>query len=62
MEMNWDKLLILVGQLGVLAVLGTLVCLGHNDTVQTGLMAVCGSIAGVGIYSAVRKSGPADPV
>ena len=59
--MNWDKFLILAGQLGVLAVLGALVCLGHNDSVQTGLMAVCGSIAGVGIYSTARKSNTGDP-
>jgi hypothetical protein len=59
--MDWNKALVLVGQLAVLAVLGTLVCLGHNDQVQTGLMAVCGSIAGVGLYAATRKSTPPDP-
>jgi hypothetical protein len=58
--MDWNKGLIMLGNLAVLAVLGTLVCLGHNDQVQTGLMAVCGSIAGVGLYSA-RKSSPPDP-
>lgn len=59
--MDWNRALILGGQLAVLAVLGALVCLGHNDAVQTGLMAVCGSIAGVGIYSSARKSNPQDP-
>ncbi len=59
--MDWNKLLVLGGQLAVLAVLGTLVCLGHNDHVQTGLMAVCGSIAGVGLYTTLKKSSPPDP-
>lgn len=59
--MNWDKVLILTGQIAVLAVLGTLVCLGHNDQVQTGLMAVCGSIAGVGLYAGTRKSNTPPP-
>lgn len=56
--MDWNKLLVLTSQLAVLAVLGTLVCLGHNSAIQDGLMAVCGSIAGVGLYQAVRKSPP----
>lgn len=59
--MNWEKCMMFISQLAVLAVLGTLVCLGHNDAVQSGLMAVCGSIAGVGIYSAARKSPSPDP-
>lgn len=54
--MDWNKCLLLIGQLGVLAVLGTLVALGKNSGVHDGLMAVCGCIAGVGVYSAVKKS------
>lgn len=53
--MNWDKLFIFVGQLAVLAVLGSLVALGRNDMVQSGLMAVCGSIAGAGLVTAVKS-------
>lgn len=48
--MNWDKFLILVGQLVVVVVLGVLVACGHNGTIQDGLLAVSGSVAGVGIY------------
>lgn len=59
--MNWEKCFVFVGQLAVLAVLGTLVALGKNSGIHDGLMAVCGSIAGVGLFQAVRKSTPKDP-
>lgn len=60
--MNWEKALILIGQLGVLAALATLVALGHNSGIQDALMAVCGSIAGIGAYQALRKSNsPSQP-
>ncbi len=58
--MNWDKCLILIGQVAVLGVLGSLVALGHNSAIQDGMMAVSGSLIGVGLYQAVRSksSGP----
>lgn len=59
--MNWDKAFVMIGQLAVLAVLGSLVALGHNSGIHDGLMAVCGSVAGVGLYQAVRKSSAKDP-
>lgn len=57
--MNWDKFIVLSGQIVVVIVLGVLVALGHNSSVTDGLLAVCGSVAGVGIYQTVNsKSKP----
>lgn len=56
--MNWDKLLILGGQVVVVIVLGVLVGTGHNGAVSDALLAVCGSVAGVGIYQTLVKSKP----
>lgn len=60
--MNWDKALVLAGQVAVLGVLGALVALGHNSGIYDGLLAISGSIAGVGLYQAVRSKSPKDPV
>lgn len=53
--MNWDKLLILGGQVVVVIVLGVLVGTGHNGTIQDGLLAVCASVAGIGAYQTLTK-------
>lgn len=53
--MNWDKLLILGGQCVVIVVLGCLVGSGHDGTIQDGLLAVCASVAGIGVYQAFSK-------
>lgn len=50
-------------QVVVVIVLGVCVSLGHNSAITDALMAVCGSIAGTGVYSQVKatKSNKADP-
>lgn len=50
------EICVLVAQVAVLIVLGVLVGLGHNSAIQDGLLAICGSIAGVGIWDKVRSS------
>lgn len=53
-----DKWLVLGGQIVVVVVLGILVALGHNSYITDGLLAVCGSIAGVGLYKTFTKPTP----
>lgn len=53
--MNWDRCLVVCSQLVVIVVLGTLVGLGHNSAIQDGLLAVSGSVAGLGLYKTVVK-------
>jgi len=54
--MNWDKFLVLGGQIVVVVVLGVLVGCGHNSSITDALLAVCGSIAGVGLYQTVTRA------
>lgn len=55
--MDWNKLVLLGAQCIVVAVLGALVLCGHNSAVTDGLLAVSGSVAGIGVYqTVVRKS------
>lgn len=51
--MDKAKLLILIGQIAVLVVLGVLVGLDHDGPIQDGLLAVAGSIAGIGLYDTI---------
>ncbi len=51
--MDWNKLVFTIGQGLVVVVLGVLVALGHNSGISDGLLAVCGSLAGIGIYQTV---------
>lgn len=48
--MDWNKLVFTAGQAVVVVVLGVLVGLGHNSAISEGLVAICGSMAGVGVY------------
>jgi len=52
---DWHKLAVLGAQCVVVAVLGVLVLCGHNSAVTDGLLAVSGSITGIGVYQTVRK-------
>jgi len=52
--MDWNKLAILGSQCVVVVVLGVCVAMGHNSYITDGLLAVCGSLAGVGLYSSVK--------
>jgi len=38
----------------VVIALATLVGLGHDSAIQDGLLAVCGSLVGVGLYERVK--------
>ena len=46
--------LLLIGQCVVFVGLAVLVGLGHNSAITDALMAVSGSIAGVGLYETVK--------
>lgn len=60
--MDWNKCVIIGSQVVVVVVLGVLVGLGHNSAVTDGLLAVCGSVAGIGVYKAFNESKPKPPV
>lgn len=54
--MDWNRTVLLTCQVAVAVVLGVLVGLGHDSTINDALLAVCGSVAGVGVYQAVKKT------
>ena len=56
--MNWERLGVLGSQCVVVIVLGVLVGLGHNSAINDALLAVSGSIAGVGVYQTVTRGKP----
>lgn len=53
--MDWNKCAVLGAQCVVVVVLGVCVALGHNSSITDALMAVSGSIAGVGLIQTVTK-------
>lgn len=52
--MDWNKLVIVGSQCVVVVVLGVCVAMGHDSYITDGLLAVCGSLAGMGLYSQVK--------
>jgi hypothetical protein len=52
--MDWNRGALLLSQCVVVIVLGVCVASGHNSAIHDGLLAVCGSIAGVGVFQAVK--------
>jgi len=52
--MDWNKLVIIGAQCVVVVVLGVCVALGHNSYITDALLAVSGSLAGIGLYSQVK--------
>jgi hypothetical protein len=52
--MDWNRLVVIGAQCVVVVVLGLCVAMGHNSYITDGLLAVSGSIAGVGLYSTVK--------
>jgi len=52
--MDWNRCVLIASQVAVVVVLGVLVALGHNSAVTDGLLAVCGSVAGMGVYKALN--------
>ncbi len=53
--MDWNKTMILGAQCVVVVVLGICVAMGHDSAVTDGLLAVSGSLAGVGLFQAGTK-------
>lgn len=53
--MDWDKAVIVGSQCVAVVVLGVCVALGHNSLITDGLLAVSGSLAGVGLLSTVKS-------
>ena len=51
--MDWNRLVVIASQCVVVIVMGTLVGLGHDSVILDALLAVSGSLAGVGIYHTV---------
>ena len=53
--MDWNRAIVLGAQCVVVVVLGVCVAMGHNSAVTDGLLAVSGSVAGIGVIQAVSK-------
>jgi hypothetical protein len=53
--MDWNRAVLIAGQALVVCVLGGLVATGHDSYITDTLMVVCGSLAGTGVYSAVKS-------
>lgn len=53
--MDWNKASLLAAQCVVVVVLGVCVALGHDSVITDALLAVSGSVAGVGVFQAVAK-------
>lgn len=53
--MDWNRCVVIGAQCVVVVVLGVLVGLGHDSVITDALLAVSGSIAGVGVVQAVAK-------
>lgn len=53
--MDWNRLVLVGAQCVVVIVLGVCVAAGHNSSITDGLLAVSGSIAGVGLFQVVKR-------
>lgn len=51
--MDWNRMVVIISQCVVVIVMGTLVGLGRDSIILDALLAVSGSLAGVGLYHAV---------
>jgi hypothetical protein len=52
--MDWNKGVLMGAQVVVVIVLGTLVALGKDSAITDALMVVSGSLAGTGLYQALK--------
>jgi len=52
--MDWNRGALLLAQCVVVVVLGVCVAMGHNSVITDALLAVSGSIAGVGLFQTVK--------
>jgi hypothetical protein len=53
--MDKNKLVVMAAQAVVVVVLGALVAVGRDSAITDGLLAVCGSITGIGVFQTVKK-------
>jgi hypothetical protein len=53
--MDWNKFVLIAAQCVVVIVLGVCVAAGHDSAVTDGLLAISGSVAGVGVFQAVAR-------
>lgn len=53
--MDWNKLVIIGGQVVVVVVLGILVAIGKDSTITDALLAVAGSVTGISVYRTIAK-------
>lgn len=59
--MDWNKLVLVGGQVAVLACMTVLVALGHDSAIFDVLLAVSGSLAGTGAYQVLKAKGDKAP-
>lgn len=52
---DWNRLSIVAAQSLAVVVLAGLVSAGHDSTITDSLIAICGSLAGIGAYQLVKK-------
>jgi hypothetical protein len=57
-EVDWNRAIVLGAQAVVVIVLGACVIAGKDSYITDGLLAVSGSITGVGLLGAVSKKKP----
>lgn len=53
--MDWNKFVLILAQCVVVVTLGVCVALGHDSAVTDGLLAISGSVAGIGVFQAVAR-------
>lgn len=54
--MDWNKTVVVGAQMVVVVVLGVLVALGHDNSIVDALLAVSGSLCGIGLYHTVSAA------
>lgn len=59
--MDWNRTVLLAAQVAVVIVLGVCVASGHDSVITDALLAVSGSIAGVGLFQTFKGKGPGTP-
>ena len=56
--MDWNRLVLIGAQCVVFVSLAGLVALGHDSTITDAMLAISGSIIGIGAYTVVKKTLP----
>lgn len=56
--MDWNRMTLLGAQLVVFVTLAALVALGRDSAITDAMMAIAGSIVGIGAYAMVKKTIP----